>query len=307
MALWSIGCYGKNLKFEDISIFSVSRTRGIAGIAVLDNRLHYTAPRGVNLYSAVIDRKAPYPDLVVRGTKEPDFSADRWQFSQDGNKSAATAIARYPKWPAGAVLVDGRHMQLRFIELTKPSHQAQGDLIVDRIRPAADPRGEAPRSEMLALRRRFVNGAKARLKTGQTIVTGMSFYRQQGKKSHYLATTAVPGFPLVTVSCALTSSFYCKVDRSCLLPVSFPNGKVPVGVGYHSRGKTLVVADRDSVYKLKMNSCFDIRRRGKLKPPAKIRRLTSLAVDAERKLWLGTEGLDDYHAANIYAWPEPKW
>lgn len=310
MALWSIGCYGKNLKFEDIRFFSVSRTRSIAGLAVLNDALLYTAPKRANLYAAVIDGKAPYPDLVIRGVKEPDFSADLWAFAKDGKKSEVTAISRYPRWPDGALLIDGRRMQLRFIDLNKPLERARGDLIIDKIRPAADSRGEAPTAELVAARRRFVKGAKARLAQRAIIITGASLYQAAGHKSHYLATTTVPGYPLVTISCQHDSSYYCKIDRACQLPAGVTanlKGQPLVGVGYHAKGRTLVVAGSQRIYKLRINSCYDIRYLAKLTPPAKIRTLTGVAIDAKRQLWLSTTGLDDYHAANIYAWDRANW
>lgn len=310
LALWSIGCYGKNLKFEDIRFFSVSRTRSIAGLAVLKDALHYTAPKRANLYSAVIDGKAPYPDLVIRGGKEPDFSADLWAFAKDGKKSEVTAISRYPKWPDGALFIDGRRMQLRFIDLNKPLEVARGDLIADKIRPAADSRGEAPRAELVAVRRQFVKGVKTRLAQRGIIITGASLYRTDKTTSRYLATTTLPGFPLVTILCTLNSSYYCKIDRACQLPPSVlarVKGQPLVGAGYHPSGRTLVVADRSQVYRLQINSCFDIRLRARLTPPAKIRALTGVTIDAGRKLWLATAGLDDYHAANIYAWDKSDW
>lgn len=310
MALWSIGCYGKNLKFEDIRFFSVSRTRSISGLAVLKDALHYTAPKRANLYSAVIDGKAPYPDLVIRGVKEPDFSADLWAFAEDGKKSEVTAISRYPRWPDGALLIDGRRMQLRFVDLNKPLERFRGDLIADKIRPAPDSRGEAPTSELLAVRRRFVKGVKARLAQRAIIVTSASLYYTRAKKSHYIATTTVPGFPLVTISCHQDSSYYCKVDRACQLPAKVLtrlNGQPLVGAGYHPKGRMLAVAGSQRIYKLRMNSCYDIRFLAHLTPPAKIRPLTGVAIDAKRQLWLATKGLDDYHAANIYAWEHGDW
>lgn len=308
MALWPIGSLAGNLKFEDISIFSVSRTRAIEGLAILDGVVHYTAPKRGNLYSAVIDHQAPYPDLVVRGVKEPDFSADRWEYGKHTKSSAITALARYPKWPAGLMMIDGRRMQLRFVELTKPIEWAWSDLIVDKIRPAADSRGEAPWAETATARRQFVRGVKKLMNKRQTVVTGSSLYSQQGRLAHFLATTAVPGFGLVMLSCQLDNFYYCKIDRACMLPAALESPSRPlVGVAYHKKGRTVVVADRHAAYQLKMHSCYDLRLTKKLVPPRQIHKLTGVAIDAKRRLWLATEGLDNYHAANIYAWPARSW
>lgn len=302
MALWSIGCYGKNLKFKEITYFSVSRTRAISGLTLIDDALHYTAPRNPHLYSATINPKAPYPDLVIRGGKEPDFSADRWPFAKNGQKSEGTALARYPGRPESALLLDGRRMQLRFIDLAKKSQFARADVIIDHIRPAPDSRGEAPAAEAARVRGRFVKAVLGLMKRKATVITGMTYFGQAGSAYRYLATTAAPGFPLVTLSCR---KHYCKIDTTCHLPRSITSGLV--GVGYQPKAKLLVVADAKAVYKLRMRSCYDTKLLSKRLPPRQLRPLTALAIDAQQRLWLGTGGLDDYHAANIYAWDKTAW
>lgn len=305
IAIWPIGCFGKNLKFKDIRYFSVSRSRAIEDIALIGNTLHYAAPRTPNLYSAVIDPKAPYPDLIIRGAKEPDFSADRWSFAKDTAKTEITALARLPLADDGALVVDGRRMQLRMMDLAKKSQLAVSDIVIDRIKAPADSRGEAPAAESSLVRQRFVKGVQALMKRREVVITALSYYRSSKRAHHYLATTHVPGYPLVTMSCRKDYTRFCKLDTTCMLPKL---GSTPlVGVAYSHWRRTLVVADAKRVYRLRLNSCYDVRLLGSVTPPQKIRSLTGVAIDEQRNLWLATGGLDDYHAANIYAWQAEKW
>lgn len=326
LTIGPIGTYAKSLNFKDIQIFSVSRVRSISGFALTPGKLHYVTAGQPYLFSAGIDLKAPYPDLVVRGVQETDFSADRWSYTPRLSIFHARTLSPHPLSSSSVVAVDGRFLRLRQIDLANKSEWGSAEIGYRRIHPPADPRGKAPLHEVERLQRDFVKALRALASDGQTIVTGITPLSATGKKVgkgakgvrntvRYLATTAAKGFPLVTIRCRQGKALRCHFADHCWLPVPKGSGTrlkdeawMPVGVSYLKKERLLLVADAHKVHRYRFNSCYDIRHRGTIHPPKEIAaELTGIAIDALDRLWLSTSGLDNHHAANIYAWPRERW
>lgn len=314
LTIGPIGTYAKSLNFKDIEIFSVSRVRGISGFALTPGKLHYVTAGQPYLFSAGVDLKAPYPDLVVRGVQETDFSADRWSYTPRLSIFHARTLSPHPLSASSVVTVDGRFLRLRQIDLANKSGWGSADIGYRRIQPPADPRGKAPLHEVERLQGKFVKALRALASDGQTIITGIAPLTASGKRGakstvRYLATTAAKGFPLVTIRCRQGKTLRCHFADHCWLPAPKGKGKgwTPLGVSYLAKERLLLVADTHKIHRYRFNSCYDIRPRGTITPPQEIAELTGIAIDAQDRLWLSTGGLDNHHAANIYAWPRERW
>lgn len=320
MTIGSIGSYGKNLNFTDISYFSVSRIRNIDGFTAFANKVHYVDTAKPLLYTAHLDPKAPYPDLALRGLKEPDFSADRWKYIPKLSIFTASTLTPLSK-PAGSIaFVDGTHLRLRFVNLAKKSEWATAKIAYQKLRPPADSRGEPPRHEVAATRSSFWHALKALAQDRKPIISGLTEWssskagafgdskaKNASQTVRFFAATRAKGFPLVTVHCQLQARSYCSFDRHCWLPKEIGSSFIPTGISFQKSSRLLLISGRRTIYKVRVKSCFDMRLVGKLQAPKKIADITDIHVDEHDRLWLSTNNIDNYHAANIYAWPQAAW
>jgi hypothetical protein len=65
--------------------------------------------------------------------------------------------------------------------------------------------------------------------------------------------------------------------------------------------------EKHRILLFKAASCFNVTYAGEIQMPAKIRPINSLQVDGDDRLWVSTDGKDDYNNASIYTWAADRW
>lgn len=189
---------------------------------------------------------------------------------------------------------------------------AKRDIIIDRLRPPADSRGEPTRREIYAYRAKLKSKYdmvedKSIISTG-FISKPSSFPDVDG--AQFIISSRIPSFTILTMKCSDTDLSFCEISRGCFL-----SGKQTVkpqyvtGIAYSQKRDLLFVGDAEHnrIFAYRYYSCHHIRFQGVIHLPEKIRKLSSLLIGADDSLWVSTMGKDSYLNASVYVWSSSDW
>lgn len=244
------------------------------------------------------------------------------KLTDQARRPLGKSVGPEPAWRAvdvvgnKALLFDGA--ALSFVEVDSETLAEVGHRSVpwDQLRPPRDRGGEAPGWETAALRARFQKALQA---TPGAKVAGLAripaAWRGKGASGRgYFATTRIKGFPLLELECGNEESpSACFLSRACNVE-NFGDivSDDIVGAGTLERGGERLVligdASRRRIVGLDYKSCFHVpRSKREWIVPAKVKSLTTFAVDAGGILWVGSHLPDDYLNASVYFWAPGSW
>jgi hypothetical protein len=208
------------------------------------------------------------------------------------------------------VLLDGEDLTMLEADGATMKEVTRRTVPRDLLRPARDPRGEPSSVSINALRARFKT---AFLATPAPRITGMAPLPDAwlgADKRRYLLATRVKDFPLLLMACDREDPSSCAIERRCNLEGGGDLAAEHVtGIAVSEPGRTVLIGDdaHGRIVEFRFNSCYDVPRRGELRLPERLKRLTTLAVDGAGRLWVATAQADDYLNASVYFWAPAAW
>lgn len=220
-----------------------------------------------------------------------------------GGSVAPTIIGAFSTGLHRIATIDGTSLMIQSIETEKFTRLAQHSLVWDLLRPAKDRHGEPTQIETAALRKDF---ARAFAATSEKKLSGMAILDSSPTKaSHFLVATHLKGYPLVDMTCTTDEATRCQLDRACF--VEGAGDLMPEdirGVGYDAQSKTVFVGDGklNAIRTFAYHSCFHIAAKQIYLLPAELSPITTVHVDADHRVWIGTERADDYKNASLFFW-----
>lgn len=205
------------------------------------------------------------------------------------------------------VFIDADTYRFNIYDTKDRKFLKSGDLIIDRVRPAADSRGEPTRNEISELRRKFINSWRG-YKKGKAIFADfaeLSADRAMPSASKYegLALLRLDHFPLVSIKCVPKNRWFCHLDRVCYLPDhSKLISENLYGLAFEPTGKRLFIATRSpaKIHVFRYNSCFDIRFLESKVLPKRLAEISGMDIDEERALWLSISEPDPYSNGSVF-------
>ncbi len=206
-------------------------------------------------------------------------------------------------------LFDGESLRVAVFDRKKFEFIGMKSIAWDLIRPAADRSGEATKTEVTKLRRRF---KKSYLSTAALKVSGISADKGHwlGKRTkNFFLSSRVKGFPLITMKCFDSDMLSCQVDRACFLRNDSMKSSQISGVAVDLKKRELVFVDalKHKLVRYRFNSCFDSYKIGEITLPKKINEITGVHIDSQRNLWIVAIKPDSYHNASVYTWNDKTW
>lgn len=221
-------------------------------------------------------------------------------------------------WTAGlmdgprTIWFDGKRMRaIVFDPEAGPSAFVQ-TMVIDKIRPFPDPRGEPTRHEVAITRDKFIKGFRLRIDR-EIVGAGMARVPVQWPSagSHpFLMATRIPGFPLVTVRCPKDHPGYCEVDRQCFLAGGPNLDKTELaGLGLSQKGRRIILGDakghRLLIYRFQ--SCYHVPFEREITLPKEVKEIRNVMIDSDDRIWLSTRFSDDFHNASVFVWEASAW
>lgn len=202
------------------------------------------------------------------------------------------------------LFVDSWNYRIFFQDIKTKSFSRQGDIIIDKIQPAEDPRGPAPAAETASLRKLF----KKRYKSldyhsdGFLSMSRLSERRQkENDDAQFLVLTGIKSHPVVTMKCAFGGSPYCYYQHSCIGDKRLENSSA---IFFHKKSDKILLIDKhtNNLKIFRFNSCFDITFDRELVFPKKIPKITDLTIDKNGYLWTSFKEKDQYNSAILVKW-----
>ncbi len=221
-------------------------------------------------------------------------------------------------WTAGVlegprtIWLDGKRMRaIVFDPKAGPSAFVQ-TMVIDKIRPFPDPRGEPTRHEVAITRDKFIKGFRLRIDR-EIVGAGMVRVPDQWASARvhpFLMATRIPGYPLVTVRCPKEHPGYCEVDRQCFLAGGPDLDKIELaGLGLSQKSRRIVLGDakghRILIYRFQ--SCYHVPFEREITLPKEVKEIRNVMIDPDDRLWLSTRFSDDFHNASVFVWEASAW
>jgi hypothetical protein len=231
----------------------------------------------------------------------------RQEIAKDEGPFAWTGVILRPN---RVMFLDGANLALIESDPKSFKEIVRRSIPWDTLVPPRDRGGEATRPETAALRAAF---KRAFVATPGLKLAGMAPLPdawKTGKKKHYLAATRIKGYPLLMIECDPEDSSSCVVSRQCYLEGAtdlLP--EAVAGIAIDEKKRLVWIGDRKrmKLAGFMFHSCYHVTRRGDVTLPDRLKTLTNIAIDAERRLFLTTEIPDDYHNSSLFYWPSSQW
>jgi hypothetical protein len=195
-------------------------------------------------------------------------------------------------------------------DLAKNEVIAKKSLILDRLKPAKDSRGEPTGVEIDRLRKEIVR--QYQVMAGQQFFAGVSLLKEDGKAkdTQFILLSRIKQAPIMIASCSKETVGYCQIERSCFWsePKATALGDL-LGLGFSAKHKTAIIGDRKN-HQLKFyrfNSCFDMVYQKTMDLPLKIKPVNSVSVDQTDGIWISSDQPDGYTNSPIYYWSSSRW
>ena len=189
------------------------------------------------------------------------------------------------------------------------------DVVLDLIKPAADPRGEPTRFEIAQLRQNFTKNF-GKLKDDAELVGGLASlpgYWRDRDGSQFILLLRVPGTPLLTVKCGGKNFSQCRAMRACFVH-GLPSERVPhiFGLAVDQERQEILIGSPTEmrIMRFKAPSCYHVARlssESDISLPEQLKSLSNIFIDAERNLWVTTLQPDLDKSASLFRWDAAVW
>ncbi len=204
--------------------------------------------------------------------------------------------------------VEGDRVEMFEFDSTNYKILSQQSMTWDLILPPLDRGQEEPKWAIQKFRNNFSIAFK---KTNLPLLWGVTSWADVKQKPsinlRYLASTQIPGHPLIEISCSEKSYSACSLFRSCKVSGPVPEAKNIRGMGSYQKWLVLADSQNSKVYFYGGTECSQIKNVGSADFPAKFGRMSHLSVADDGSLWVLTKGRDDIYNANLWQfdldWP----
>jgi hypothetical protein len=202
----------------------------------------------------------------------------------------------------GLVLIDGGELYSYRLDQDGKVLR-KGGIVWDRILPIRDRIGEAPKFEISQLRHNFLK----EISNASDKFRSVAFVKEDDKDYSFYALTGSSHVPLVKFICSIENPAYCEVTRECKIPKIAGSSLDLHGLAYDQKNDQLVVGNssKNMLFIFKPGDCGGGQSASSIKLDLKFKPISSLNIDSNSNLWLGTKKRDDYLNASVYLFE--KW
>ena len=301
------------LKMTDVKHSQISKVRHIGYFQKIGKKIVSFPNRGDFFLNT--NYRADAPKKTLGFSKLEGDISDSMRNSLPKIMSRV-AVRGYRESSRDSILIlDGIGLKMYALDNTDLSFISQHDIVADRIRPAADSRGEPLTNEIFSFRQQFIKSFNS-VAPNKVKFNSMRLIPSRWKRgrSQYIVSTNIPGFPLLTIHCSSKNLTNCTIDRGCFVDGmrSFKNKDKSLnlrGLGISEKRKSLVLADaeKNELLLMRYHSCHHIALLRKIKLPKELKPVTGVMVDKNENLWISTSDYDLKTDSSLYVWPATKW
>ena len=296
------------VSFKDVLHFKVAKKQDVYGIYLENDKL-YTFEKGADYYYLSLPNKK----LDLKDKREFIYepykknSEDEIIYRHPLGKRAGRGfwLARAP-FDKGHLLLDS-HFKIAAFDKEGVAI-AKRDIVLDRLKPPADTRGEPTSKEIAAYRLRLKKAyEKAMSMDKDSLTTGFVRRAARLKDSdgaQFLMATRLPGFRLVTVKCLKTDLSACEVKRACYFSGgSQLKAEDVTGIAYSKKRNLVLLGDKkyQRILVFRYDSCHHVQYLGVVHLPEQLKEMRNIFVDEKDVLWVSTKEKDPYLNASVYA------
>lgn len=189
---------------------------------------------------------------------------------------------------------------------------SQRAIVLDKLKPARDSRGEPTNLETATFRQHFMK-AFGHINDGTIKLSGLAALPpawHDGDAHQFLVASRIPGYMLMTMHCLEAELSQCRIVRGCfaegigsILPDSV------TGVAVSAERRLVLVGDRHRAQLIvfRFESCHNIVKVGEIPLPIQLKELGNVMIDSDDRLWVSTLLPDDYRNANVFVWDSKHW
>lgn len=273
--------------------------RSLSGLHVADTELYLFGPR--------LDEYVRTPfnsDGKSRAERFGEYvNAERLKFP----KTALPAEWRGILHEEGKrrILWDATSLRLIQFFPENGSVVQESTVAADLLKPPADRMGEPTVKETTSARQRF--------KAAYRKVFGLRYSGlvrapkgwMAGAKNYFVVATKIADFPVTVLACLKDDPMSCMMDRFCYLEGG-PKiaAKAVSGVAAQAQSNLLYLGDseRQAIHVYKWDSCLNVRFQKSIALPKSLQKITTLQIDSEGRLWVGTDKWDNNFDSSLYYW-----
>lgn len=295
------------IEFKEVQYAQVAKNQDVFGLFYHNKRL-LTFVDGADFYYATPFNQAA-PSRTEAFSDKPYAIAASQKIPFGKLVGKGRFLARAPFGELGYFVLDGR---LKIAAFT-PDDKAVAvrTVIIDKVRPARDPRGEPTSIETARARQRLINAYK-KIDSKNLVVSGMIAMPNVAKdpdRSQFLVSTRMKGFPLVSMNCDEKDLSLCRFERFCFLSGKRPDSINVTGVAYSDKRRLLMIGDNkyNRIFYYKYLSCHHVTLVGVGHLPEKLAPLRAMIVGPDDSLWVSTMKKDPYLNSSVYVWPADSW
>ena len=298
--LISATCSATELKKEDVKEWQIAPMGGISSFTKSKDIFYEMPFREPYYYEVKYNRNPTSGDLAFGDQRSLSAGMIRHNFSEEYFKQYV--------WADVAILddkilfVDSWNYRIFYRDMKTNEYSRNGDIIIDRTKPADDSRGVAPPVEINSSRYQF----KKSLKSLKFPSDGFISFSPLGEKlendgAQFLVLTGLRRFPIVTMKCDLGSKPSCSYRHTCMGDRRLENSSA---MYFHPQTRRLLLVDSNTnnLKIFKYNSCYDIKFVETIKFPEKIPEITDLHLDDDGTLWTSYKKKDQYLSAILVKW-----
>ncbi len=206
------------------------------------------------------------------------------------------------------LLLDGEKLELFWLN-KDDKFISKRSIIWDLILPPLDRGQEAADWLIKKLRTRFTE----HLKKSHVKIVGLAPLKDpQNKELTFLASTQIPGYPFVLLSCDKLNVNNCQIKRACSLDGPLLNSSSLWGLSVDEKKEktpTLFVLDqkKHKILLFHYFSCLHIEPFKEVSLPQRLYTPSGLFIDENDHLWVTTLKPDDFLNASVYMWEASQW
>ncbi len=205
---------------------------------------------------------------------------------------------------------DGRLLMLVELDSTSFTEIVRRPIQWDTVKPPRDRGGEATTLETAQFRASFKKAMNATKDLKSSGIAPIPKSWLSNGKTNYFMLSSLENFPLLLLECDEQTPSQCVVTRGCSVEKTFKTKISDLrGIGISASRKQIIVGDpvANEMHAFKYNSCGSIQHIGSRSLPKKIKTLSNLTIDSGERLFITTEGPDDFLNASLYFWHTEQW
>lgn len=313
-------CLSKSLKSQSAMTlpflqhrhYQIALENGLYAVYRENNQVISSARSSDFFLISQYDEKAGEADLGFGSLHVPTDFAERVPLDKGEKDRRIRGIL--PK-DGTLFLLDSDRRQFLLWQQKQKIWLRPSDIIFDRVKPPADPRGEPTRWE-ISQQRAAMRNAYSALSQEAEVLVGLSQWPSFWKnpdKADFLMLTRLKGFPLLSVKCEGKSSSYCYIVRSCFVH-GLKSSLSPLlsGLAVDAKRREILIGIplEKRIARLKATSCYHLAKTSDQKDillPEELKNLSNLFIDVDNNLWLTLQRPDLYKSASLFRYDAEVW